>query len=333
MMKKMNMDGMMSPAKPKPSESIDVSVVIVNWNTREMLRDCLTSLYNNKSGVTAEIFVVDNASSDGSPDMVAECFPDALLIRNEVNAGFAAANNIAIRRARGRHVLLLNSDTLVHNRVIVNSVAYLDENPDVGAMGCRVLNTDGTVQLTCSAWPSLANLILLTSGLWKLPFLRFLHGYRFDSWKRDTQRDVDVISGCYMLVRSEVIRRVGRLDESFFFFGEETDWCRRIANDGWKLRFAPVGEITHLGGGSSGNLNHRRDLMLSEATVRLHYKHSGFLAASLAFSILFTFNASRLAFWQLASRLMRNPKGALRRQHFAGVVSGFARAWPKAGRA
>lgn len=312
---------------------MDVSIVIVNWNTREMLRDCLASLYENKSGVTSEVFVVDNASTDGSADMVAECFPDARLIRNDVNAGFAAANNIAIRSSRGRHVLLLNSDTLVHGRVIADSVAYLDANPDVGAMGCRVLNADGTVQLTCSAWPSLPNLMLLTSGLWKLPLLRFLHGYRFDSWKRDCERDVDVISGCYMLVRSQVIRRVGRLDESFFFFGEETDWCRRIANDGWKLRFAPVGEITHLGGGSSGSLNHRRDLMLSEATIRLHYKHSGVLAAMAAFLILFTFNASRLAFWQLASRLMRNPKGTQRRKHFAGVVAGFARAWPKASRA
>jgi GT2 family glycosyltransferase len=324
---------MMIPATAMLPDNIDVSIVIVNWNTREILRDCLTSLYANKAGVRAEVFVVDNASSDGSADMVAQYFPEVLLIRNDVNAGFAAANNIAIRRARGRHVLLLNSDTLVHGAVITNSVAYLDKNPDVGAMGCRVLNADGTVQLTCSAWPSLANLMLLTSGLWKLPFLSFLHGYRFDSWKRDTQRDVDVISGCYMLVRSEVIRRVGRLDENFFFFGEETDWCRRIAKDGWKLRFAPVGEITHLGGGSSGSLNQRRDIMLTQAIVRLHYKHSGILAASLAFAMLFIFNASRLAFWQLASRMMRHPKGAQRRKHFAGVVAGFAHAWPKAGRA
>ena len=118
---------------------LDLSIVIVNWNTREMLRDCLTSVRSGLRGITAEVIVVDNASTDGSAGMVADTFPEATLIRNAENRGFAAANNQAFERARGRHTLLLNSDTLVHGTVLADSVGYLDAHPKAGAMGCRVL--------------------------------------------------------------------------------------------------------------------------------------------------------------------------------------------------
>ena len=130
---------------PRP----DLSIVIVNWNTREMLGGCLTSARAGLQGITAEVIVVDNASSDGSAGMVADAFPEVTLIRNAENRGFAAANNQAFELARGRHILLLNSDTLVHGTVLADSVDYLDAHPKAGAMGCRVLKTDGSVELTC----------------------------------------------------------------------------------------------------------------------------------------------------------------------------------------
>lgn len=306
----------------------DLSVIIINWNTKVMLRDCLESLFDSAPTSTLEVFVVDNASSDGSPDMVADEFPHVKLIRNGRNMGFAAANNQALRIARGRHMLLLNSDTLVHPGVIDGSVDYMDANPQVGVMGCKVLNADGTVQTTCSQFPSLTNLVLLTTGLFKVPGLPAARRYRMDDWQRDDERDVEVVSGCYLVARREATEAVGLLDEDFFFFGEETDWCRRFLAHGYAVRFAPVGTITHFGGGSSKSLNSRRDLMLSEATVRLHRKHGGILPAAAAWLILLAFNTSRYAYWSLKSIGQR--KRLERSGHFRGVVSGFHTAWPRA---
>lgn len=307
----------------------DLSVIIVNWNTKSMLQDCLESLFASGAHASLEVFVVDNASSDGSPEMVAATFPAVRLIRNDRNAGFAAANNQALRLAAGRHMLLLNSDTLVHPGVFDGSVDYMDRNPAVGVMGCRVLNADGSVQTTCSQFPTLTNLVLLTTGLFKVPGLPAARRYRMDDWQRDDERDVEIVSGCYLVARREAMEAVGLLDEDFFFFfGEETDWCRRFLAYGYAVRFAPVGTITHFGGGSSKSLNSKRDLMLSEATVRLHRKHGGWLAAAAAWLILLVFNTSRFLYWSLKS--LGQGKRLDRSGHFRGVVSRFHTAWPRA---
>ncbi|HSO48607.1 MAG TPA: glycosyltransferase family 2 protein [Rhizobiaceae bacterium] len=315
------------PATANTETRPDLSVVIVSWNTRQMLRECLESLFASGATVMLETFVVDNGSTDGSPEMVEADFPFVRLIRNTDNRGFAAANNQAIRLASGRHVLLLNSDTLVHEGVIDASVRYMDENLDVGVMGCKVLNSDGTVQTTCSRFPTLANLALLTSGLFKVPFIPGARRYRMEDWQRNDERDVEVVSGCYFMVSGHALKTVGLLDEAFFFFGEETDWCRRFLEAGYAVRFAPVGTIIHFGGGSSKSLNSRRDLMLSEATVRLHRKHGGIAAAAAAWSILFIFNSTRYAYWAVRSIAERRP--IERADHFRGVVTGFLGAWPK----
>ena len=241
---------------------MDLSIIIVNWNTREMLRDCLQSVFDTAADITFDVWVVDNGSSDDSQQMVRDAFPQVELIANQDNKGFAGANNQALSRAKGRHVLLLNSDTLVHGDVLSASVRYLDDNPDVGAMGCRVLNTDGTLQITGSQLPSLLNLSLQATGLNRLPG-RFFDRFQMARWDRRDARDLDVIFGCYLMVRRSVIEQVGLLDDTFFFYGEETDWCFRIAKGGWRLVLAPVGEITHFGGGSVKKLNHKRNIMLS----------------------------------------------------------------------
>ncbi len=305
-----------------------LSIVIINWNTLGMLRDCLASVLSNLGTLDAETIVVDNASSDGSADMVAEEFPEVVLIRNTDNVGFAAANNQAMKIAKGDYVLLLNSDTLVHGDVLEKSKAYMDAHPELGIMGCRVHNADGSLQPTCSRFPTLLNLVLLTSGLWKLPWPAFFDRYQMRRWKREDERDVEVVAGCYMFARAEAISQVGMLDESFFFFGEETDWCRRFQLKGWGLRFAPVGVISHFGGGSSGSLNYKRDLMLTSATVRLHRKHYGMASAITAWLILSTFNVSRALYWSLRG-LVSNDKAVLaRREHFVTLARNLGRAWP-----
>ncbi len=312
-------------AKSEP----DLSIVVVNWNTKDMTRDCLASVRAGLDNLDAEIIVVDNASTDGSADMVEAEFPESVLIRNMENRGFAAANNQGFDVACGRYVLLLNTDTLIHGDVLPASVAWLDAQCDVGAMGCRVLNTDGSVQLTCSMYPSFLNLALQLSGLAKLPGSRFFGRYQMRDWNRDTVREVEVISGCYMLVRRTILSEVGGLDEAFFFYGEETDWCQRIRAAGWKLVFAPLGEITHHGGGSVKALNHRRDVLLSEATIRLHRKHSGVLGGLLAFALIVLFNASRAAYWSLAALFLHSERARERGRHFRAVLGASNRIWPR----
>jgi GT2 family glycosyltransferase len=307
---------------------MDLSIVIVNWNTKELLRDCLSSVQAGLDGIEAEVIVIDNASTDGSVEMVHRHFPRTRLIVNPENRGFAAANNQGFDRARGRHVLLLNSDTVVHRDVLARSVEYLDNNPGVGMMGCRVLNGDGSTQMTCSRFPTFANLLLQTVGANRLSASCFRR-YQMLDWNRDDEREVEVISGCYLMVRAEVIEEIGYLDEAFFCYGEETDWCRRCSEAGWRLQFAPVGEITHFGSGSTRKVNHVRDLMLSEGTVRLHRKHGGRVSAVLMWMLLLVFNGSRSLFWTCRTLLDPADATRTRARHFRRVVRDFTRAWPQ----
>lgn len=308
---------------------MDLTIVIVNWNTKGILEECLHSTLNGIQGMSAEVIVVDNGSEDGSPEMVRREFPEVQLIANAENLGFAAANNQAIEVAKGKHVLLLNSDTLVLGDVLPRSLAYMETHPEVGVMGCRVLNTDRSVQLTCSRIPTLTNLFLLTTGLFRLKTPKFCGRYQLLDWDRDSERDVETVTGCFMLVRRAALDDVGLLDETFFFYGEETDWCKRFAVHGWKLRFAPVGEIVHHGSLSSRACNHRRDLMLSEGILRYHRKHSGVFATALAWCMLATFNTSRFVYWQIAAYFGKAEYATDRARHFRNVVKEFVKAWPR----
>lgn len=303
---------------------MDLSVVIVNWNTRDLLRDCLKSVFAGLGRLEAEVFVVDNASEDGSPLMVQREFPEVRIIQSDENRGFAAGNNMALRRVSGRYVLLINTDTIVHGSVIPDCVAWLDRNPRVGVMGPRLLNGDGSVQPSCSSFPSLRSLTMQLVGITRIP--RW-DSYRMTGWDWSEERSVDVISGAAMFVRGEAMAEVGLLDESFHFYGEETDWCRRFSSEGWGLKFVPIPEITHFGGGSVRRLNHRRDVMLTEGTTRLQLKHGGRVAAITCFAILALHNITRAAFWSAASVTGR-PGANTRARHFARVVADLPRAWP-----
>jgi GT2 family glycosyltransferase len=307
--------------------SLDLSIVIVSWNTLEITRDCLRSVEAHRGGLALEVFLVDNASSDGSADMVAAEFPQVVLIRNDANLGFAAANNQALAIARGRHSLLLNSDTVVLGDVLQKSVRYVDEHPDVGVFGCRVLNPDRTMQSTCFSFPSLLNLLLKTSGLFRLPWPRFFGREHLSHWKRDTERDVDVVTGCYMLVRGAAMEQVGLLDDTFFFCGEETDWCRRFRAAGWRVRFAPVGEIVHLGNASGRKLSARRDQLLTTGLVRYHRKYNGLHGALAAYTVHFVFQLARYLLWALAALVRRDAASRERRDHFGVVLREYRSTW------
>jgi len=304
----------------------ELSIVIVSYNTLEMTRECLCSVLAHCNSAVTEIIVVDNKSQDGTQAMIRREFPAVILIENAENRGFAAANNQAFAVCRGRYILLLNSDTVILGEVLQASVGYLEEHPRCGAMGCRVLNADKSVQRTCSGFPTLKRLLFMTLALDRIGWFSRLDTYLMRWWQRNDERNVEVISGCFLMTRNIILERIGVLDESFFFFGEETDWCKRVRDAGWCLTFAPVGSIIHHGGGSVKKLSYKRDVMLTAATVRLHRKHGGVLSEVAAYAILMGFNLSRAVMYTLLA--WRYPTCREMGEHFRKVVSSWRECWP-----
>lgn len=225
---------------------IDLSVIIVNWNTKSLLDASLQSLINGIHLFKMEVFVVDNGSSDGSQEMVRQKYPSVRLIQNSSNQGFARANNQAARIAQGRYILLLNSDTVVPEHAIDKLVTAMDRDTKIGIGGLQLLNEDGTLQ------NSIANTPTLLTELTNKSLLRMLFPWRFPGKEFRAVHPIEVESliGACLIVRAETIQDIGLLDEDFFFFLEETDWCLRARRDGWKVVFFPQISIYHMQGKS-----------------------------------------------------------------------------------
>jgi GT2 family glycosyltransferase len=277
---------------------MDVSIIIVNWNTRDILRDCLESVYARTKDIAFEVIVIDNASSDDSVGMIKREFAQVRLIENTENKGFAAANNQGMRIAQGRYVLLLNSDTVVLEAAILRAVRFADAHPEAGVVGCRVLNADRSLQITCFMFPSALNLLLWITYLYKVfPRSRFWGRGRMTWWNRDDVREVDVVTGCFMLVRREAIDRVGLMDEQFFMYAEEADWCYRFQQAGYKRLFTPEAQIIHLGGASSDQIKPRMIVAWRESMLLYFKKHASPLSRAAAWTLLNVFYLTRVPYW------------------------------------
>lgn len=263
---------------------LDISVIIVNWNTRDLLRECLRSI-GEQTHRPHEVIVIDNASSDGSVDMVASEFPSTVLIRNEGNRGFAAANNQGLKIAKGRYVLLLNPDTIILDRAIDTMIGWCDAQPNVGVAGCQVWENDTKIQRTCFADQGPLNIFLVETGLyWALSGWRFFGGPHYSSWDRKTEREVNIVSGVFMLVPMPVLDHVGLLDEAFFIYSEEADWCMRMRIAGYRCVFTPVARIIHRDGGgkSTSQIKARMYVQMQKSKlifVRKYYGRGGYIAA------------------------------------------------------
>lgn len=251
-----------------------VSAVVVSYNTREMTLDCLRSLYADLGDLPAEVFVVDNASSDGSAAAVRAAFPDAIVIENAENRGFGGANNQAMALARGESLLLLNSDAFVEPGAIRELVATLEGDLDAAAVGPRLLNGDGSLQLSCFRFPSPARAWI--ENLW-LPALLPRHPVFGDyrRWAHDADREVDWVIGACVLVRRAAYEQVGGFDERFHMYAEETDWQKRMRDRGWRVLFTPRAVVTHLGGASGAAEKARVNRSFFESLDHYERKHHG----------------------------------------------------------
>lgn len=298
---------------PPREPILDLSVVVVSWNTRELLARCLASVYETLDGsidgmphsatpTSFEVVVVDNGSTDGSVEMVREHFPGAKLVASSDNLGFARANNLALRDYRGRYALLLNPDTEARPGALQTLVSYLDEHPEVGAVGPRLLNPDGSLQQSCHPAPGLAR------ELWRLFHGDAIHRYgmyAMDTWSVEAPRPVDVIQGACLMLRREALDQVGLLDEEFYIYSEEVDLCQRIRQGGWKIAWVPAAEVVHFGGQSTRQVAEAMFLQLYRSKILYFRKHRGRAAAWIYKLILLLASASRLAFGPLAD--LRHP--------------------------
>ncbi len=293
----------MAPLPVPPKAEPAVSVVIVNWNTLALLRDCLRSVIDQTTA-SCEIIVIDNASSDGSADMVRAEFPGVVLIANGDNRGFAGANNQGLAVATGAHLLLLNPDTIVLDGAIDRMLAWLDRHPDVGCVGCQVLEGPGVIQQTCFADPGPLNQAIVELGLMRLSrWLPFFGRPWYVGWDRRSEREVDVVSGMFMLIPRAVMDKVGPLDGAFFIYAEEADWCRRIRNAGYRCVFAPEAQIIHLDGGSKSTAQIRSKMYVQMQKSHMIYarKHDGLLGFWLVKLLLIGSALLRLAVFGLLS--------------------------------
>jgi len=304
---------------------MDLSILIVTWNTRDVLLACLESIGQNAPHRPYEIIVVDNASTDGTAESLRYRFPQVRVIANDRNRGFAGANNQGLQAASGRYVLLLNPDTIAHPHSIETLCDYMDRHDDVAACGPRLLNDDGTLQPSARRFPTFRGAlyqytVLRSFGIFRGQYHRWL----MKDFAHDRQRDVDQLMGAALFLRRTWLEQVGTLAEQFFMYYEEVDLCRRIRDAGGRIVFVPDAVITHLGGRSSKQVPVARRMMMFESLLRYFRKHRGRLATGL-FNCLFKPGVLLRCSCQLVGGLltypcvllMRNP--VRRRRSAAGI--------------
>jgi len=275
---------------------IDLSIVIVNWNVRDLLRQCLHSILNEADPVPDhpgvwslrseevaacrfEIIVVDSASSDDSVDMLRQEYPNVRLYASESNLGYAGGNNLGIRESQGQHVLLLNPDTKVVGDALSTMTTYLEAHPGVGALGPQLRYADGNIQPSRRRFPSLGTALIESTFLQKwFPNHLVLHRYYVLDLPDDAISQVDWVNGSCILVRREVIEQVGLLDDAYFMYSEELDWQKRMRAAGWQIVYLPTAQVIHYEGKSSEQVRALTHIRFSRSKVRYFHKHNGSFA-------------------------------------------------------
>ena len=255
---------------------MDLSIIIVSWNVKELLRENLKSLYEKSANVQFEVFVVDNNSHDGSAEMVRKEFPEVNLISNKENLGFAKANNQAIEKAQGRYVLLLNPDMRVHETTLAGMVRWMDNHKEAGVAGCHLIDEEGSTVPHVRRFPTVFDQSLIILKIpHALPFL--LNRYLMKSFDYERQAVVDSIRGSFFMIRKEVIEKIGGLDEDYFIWFEEVDYCKKVFNSGWKVMYTPSVQCTdYIGKSFAQVMGYKKQHMFTQSMVTYFSKwHPG----------------------------------------------------------
>jgi GT2 family glycosyltransferase len=252
----------------------DLTITVASWNTRDPLRACLQSLQDLRGELPFEVIVLDNASGDGSPDVVREEFPWVTLIASETNTGFGAAHNRAMERGSGRYLLVLNSDAVVAAGTLQGIVEFAERNPKIGVFGPKILNPNGTLQYSCRRFPTIQAALFRNTLLGRLfPRNRYTADYLMSEWPHDQPRQVDWVSGAAMVVRREVFEQLGGFDEQFFMYCEDVDLCLRARQAGWETWYVPAGGVTHEIGRSTSQIANKAIRMFHHSMWLFYRKH------------------------------------------------------------
>ena len=258
------------------TQPITLSVLIVNWNTRDLLRGCLQSIALSPPALPYEIIVVDNASSDGSAEMVHDEFPHVTLQANRENAGYALGNNQALERARGTYRLLLNPDVILPPGSLDTAVQFMENHPNAGAMGVKQLHPDGSLQRSLRGFPTPLSVLWELSGLSRLfSRSRVFGAYRMTWFDYEHEIEVDQPMGTFLLLRGKAVDRVGQLDLAFPIFFNEVDWCLRCKRAGWNIYYTPAVEIIHYGGASTMQVGAAMAWESRRGLLNFYRKHYG----------------------------------------------------------
>ena len=289
---------------------MQLSILVVSYNTCELTVACIRSVVAETSGADYEILLVDNASSDGSPEQVAGLFPAARVIRSQTNLGFARANNRAAHIAKGTWLLLLNPDTVILDRAIEKALAFASQQEHEVIVGGRTLFPDGRLNpLSCHDRPTPWSILCAGLGLSRVfPRSKLFNSEAIGNWQRDSVRAVDAVSGCFLLIQKRTWERLRGFDESFFMYGEETDLCLRAKEIGIKCIICPAATLVHLGGASE-RLRADKMVRLLNAKVRLVKRHWRWPWRSVGHHLVLLWPLSRVLAYQ-AARLLRHPKSA-----------------------
>lgn len=296
---------------------MDLSVVIVNWNVKALLRACLQSLLNsNLSGLSLEIIIVDCASSDGSVQMVRQAFPQVRLVASLENLGYAKGNNSGAALAQGCYLFILNPDTVVQPDTLAQLVNYMETHPQVGAVGPQLLWPDDMIQSSRRGFPTLGTLFWESTllGQW-FPNNRHIRYYHLLDRPAGTPQQVDWVVGAALFIRREAWLEVGPIDETFFMYFEETDWCRRCADAGWQVHYLPQAKVIHYEGKSSEQVIAARTLRFQRSKLRYAHKYFG---ATWAFVLrLFLWFTFALQWLEETLKWLIGHRRALRRERMS----------------
>ena len=252
------------------NEKIDLSIIIVNFNTKNLLRDCLNSIKRSEINYSLEIIVVDNKSKDNSSLMVKKEFKEVTLIENNDNLGFSKANNKAVKKAHGRYILLLNPDTIVPKDTLQVMMDFMKKNKKVGAATCKIELTDGSLdQASHRGFPTVWNSFTYFSGLEKLfPKVKLFSGYSLGYLSKSITHEIDSACGAFLIIRREAGEEVDWLDEDYFWYGEDLDFCYRLKQKGWQIMFVPQVKIIHYKGAASGIKKHSQKISMADGKIK-----------------------------------------------------------------